>query len=364
MKNGQLPGLLGDESMTLKTDPRTDPRILEGLNAVGLDVPSDGDVLPVSLESPMEQLYEYIAGVEYFFQQVTQVLFSDLPPVQGVVTRVETITSIDGNKISLFIHQAEKMDGPLPCIYHIHGGGMMILSATSESYVRWRSDLAACGVVVIGVEFRNAAGALGNYPFPAGLNDCATGLNWVFENREQLNISSVVVSGESGGANLAISTTLKAKREGWVDRIAGVYAQCPHIYGLYSDPPEKLVSLFENNGYMLDLNFLKIHSKIYDPVGENSTNPLAWPYHETVKDLSGLPPHIISLNELDPLRDEGAEFHKNLLKAGVSSICKTINGTCHAGDLLLKKYIPEIYSSIIQDVCGFANSLSKEKRFQ
>ena len=53
MKNGQLPGLLGDESMTLKTDPRTDPRILEGLNAVGLDVPSDGDVLPVSLESPM-----------------------------------------------------------------------------------------------------------------------------------------------------------------------------------------------------------------------------------------------------------------------------------------------------------------------
>mgnify|MGYP000890668553 CR=1 FL=1 len=64
MKNGQLPGLRGDESMKIKTDPRTDPRILEGLNEDGLEVTSDGDELPVSLESPMEQLYEYIAGVE------------------------------------------------------------------------------------------------------------------------------------------------------------------------------------------------------------------------------------------------------------------------------------------------------------
>lgn len=35
------------------------------------------------------------------------------------------------------------------------------------------------------------------------------------------------------------------------------------------------------------------------------TDPLAWPYHTTVDDLAGLPPHVISVNELDPLRDEG-----------------------------------------------------------
>ncbi len=357
--NMKLPGLLGDHSMTLRTDPRTDPRMLEGLSSVRLDVP--GDVPPVSLDVPMEQLYEYLAGVEHFFQNVNRSLFSGLSAVNDVITRVEKISGPDGNEITLFIHYPENMNGPLPCIYHTHGGGMVMLSATGENFVRWRNDLAAEGMVVVGVEFRNGAGDLGNHPFPAGLNDCAAGLNWVFNNREKLNISRIVLSGESGGANLAISTTLKAKQEGWLNQIAGVYAQCPYIYGLYSNPLEKLVSLYENNGYMFDLNSIALLAKFYDPSGQNSTNPMAWPYHATKEELSGLPPHVISLNELDPLRDEGAVFHKKLLQAGVSSVCKTINGTCHAGDILFKKYIPDIYMSVIQDIFHFADSLGENK---
>ena len=357
--NKKLPGLLGDSSMTLRTDPRTDPRMLEGLASVRLDVP--GDVPEVSLETSMEQLYEYALGVENFFQLVNRNLFSDLPSVDGVDFRVEKINGPDGNKITLYIHQPKNMEGPLPCVYHTHGGGMVILSAKGDNFVHWRSDLAASGLVVVGVEFRNGAGRLGNHPFPAGLNDCAAGLNWVFDNREKLNISNIVLSGESGGANLAISTTLKAKQEGWIDRISGVYAQCPYIYGSYTNPSARLVSLLENNGYMFDLNAISLLAKFYDPNGENSTNPLAWPYHATQDELTGLPPHIISLNELDPLRDEGAIFHQNLQKAGVLSICKTINGTCHAGDLIFKKYIPDIYMGVIQEICRFAHSLGKNK---
>jgi acetyl esterase/lipase len=359
MNKKKLPGLLGDNSMTLSTDPRTDPRMLEGLAKVRLDVP--GDVPPVSLETPMEQLYEYATGVESFFQHVNRTLFADLPAVDGVISRTEKINGTDGNEISLFIHQPEDMEGPLPCVYHTHGGGMVILSATGDNFVRWRSDLAASGLVVVGVEFRNGAGDLGNHPFPAGLNDCVAGLNWVFNNRENLNISNIILSGESGGANLAISTTLKAKQEGWLDRISGVYAQCPYIYGLYSNPSEKLVSLFENNGYMFDLNAISLLAKFYDPSGENSTNPLAWPFHATKEDLVSLPPYVISLNELDPLRDEGAIFHQKLLEAGVSSTCRTINGTCHAGDLIFKQFIPDIYMSVIQEICSFANSIGKNK---
>ena len=29
-------------------------------------------------------------------------------------------------------------------------------------------------------------------------------------------------------------------------------------------------------------------AKVYDPDGENATNPLAWPYHATRDDLAGL----------------------------------------------------------------------------
>ena len=50
-------------------------------------------------------------------------------------------------------------------------------------------------------------------------------------NREDLGVSTVVISGESGGGNLSIATALKANREGWIDGIDGVYAQCPYISG-------------------------------------------------------------------------------------------------------------------------------------
>ena len=70
------------------------------------------------------------------------------------------------------------VSGTLLGVLHIHGGGMVILSAAGPLYTRWREALAASGMVVVGVEFRNAAGALGSHPFPAGLNDCSSALAW------------------------------------------------------------------------------------------------------------------------------------------------------------------------------------------
>ena len=90
---------------------------------------------------------------------------------------------------------------------------MVIMSAADTPYVRWRDELAAMGMVVVGVEFRNGAGKLGNHPFPAGLNDCMSGLQWTFDNKTELGISRIVVSGESGGGNLSLAMSLKAKKD-------------------------------------------------------------------------------------------------------------------------------------------------------
>ena len=52
---------------------------------------------------------------------------------------------------------------------------MVLLEAAGATYGRWRDELAATGLVVVGVEFRNGGGKHGPYPYPAGLNDCAAG---------------------------------------------------------------------------------------------------------------------------------------------------------------------------------------------
>ena len=78
-------------------------------------------------------------------------------------------------------------------------------------------------------DFRNAYTKAAYNHFPKGLNDCAAAVKWIVANKEKLRVRNIVCQGESGGANLACATALKANREGWVKDIAGVYGIVPYI---------------------------------------------------------------------------------------------------------------------------------------
>ena len=348
-----LPGRLGDPGMELKSDPRADPRMLAAMAPFGLDVAPDP--VPFTGESSIEELSEFAKMAEPGFETLFDTMLLSLPEVEGVIRETTQIEGVDGNQIQLFIHRPANASGPLPGIVHTHGGGMVIMKAAGPQYVHWRDSLAALGSVVVGVEFRNGGGALGDHPFPAGLNDCASAAQWVAANMDDLGMSHMIISGESGGGNLSIATTIKAKQDGWLDKVSGVYAQCPYISGVYANPTADLPSLVENDGYFLGVSMMGALAKLYDPTGENATNPLAWPMHASVDDCAGLPPFVISVNELDPLRDEGLAFFRTLLAADVDARSRTINGTCHAGDCVFAEAIPEVYAETLDDIVRFAN---------
>ena len=349
-----LPGRLGDPDMTLATDPRADPRMVEAM--IPFDMHVHPQPSPVDAGSPMEAIHEVLSATEEGFGAVWEALFTGLPAVEGVSSRTEIIPGPDGNDISLYIHEPAERSGPLPAIVHTHGGGMVLATAADDNYVRWRDELAANDLVVVGVEFRNGGGKLGPHPFPAGLNDCAAGARWVIDNKAALNVSTVIMSGESGGGNLSLATALLANREGWIGGIDGVYAQCPYISGAYADPPSELTSLHENDGYFLSNDMMAPLMRAYDPTDEHAANPLAWPYHASTDELAGLPPHVISVNELDPLRDEGLAYYRKLLGAGVSTVSRTVNGTCHAGDCIFRGAMPEVFATTVRDIASFAHS--------
>jgi acetyl esterase/lipase len=355
MTTPHLPGRLGNPDLTLADDPRADPRMIAAMLPVGLAARTPDQ--PVTVDTPLESLHEFNTMAEAGFDAVFAMFSAELPAIAGVVRSIEVIKGVDGNDITLYLHRPEQSDGPLPGVLHLHGGGMTILEASGASYQRWRDHLAATGLVVCGVEFRNASGKLGPHPFPAGLNDCSSALQWFAAQRDRLGVGAIVVSGESGGGNLTLATTLKAKRDGHLDSIAGVYAQCPYISNAYEAPVPQLTSLFENDGYFLSCEQMGVMAMLYDPTRESATNPLAWPYHASVDDLAGLPPHVISVNELDPLRDEGLAYYRKLAAAGVPVAARTVNGTCHAGDCIFEAALPEVFSATIRDIKGFADSL-------
>ncbi|MCV7278406.1 alpha/beta hydrolase fold domain-containing protein [Mycolicibacterium flavescens] len=348
-------GRLLDPDCTLGTDPRSDPRMVKAFAAFGLDgrLPA----APLSVDSPLEDRIAFATMSEEGMGAILDALGGQLPVVEGVTTTTTTIAGPDGNDIPLFVSTPDERQGPLPAVVHLHGGGMAIGSAADTGYMRIRESLAATGLVVIGVEFRNSGGRLGPHPFPAGLNDCAAAVRWVAANRAALGVEHLVVSGESGGGNLTLTVTHKAKREGWLHEIAGLYAQCPYISNRWLDQCDDLPSLEENDEYFVSRHQLALLGSIYNPDGSHADDPTCWAAVATDGDLEGLPPHVISVNELDPLRDEGLAYYRRLVRAGVPAVGRVVAGTCHGGDLLLGAHLPEVYAASIRDVSGFAKSL-------
>jgi acetyl esterase/lipase len=189
-------------------------------------------------------------------------------------------------------------------------------------------------------------------PFPAGLNDCVSGLHWVVDQAAELRIdpARIVVAGESGGGNLTLATGLKLKRDGDLGLIKGLYALCPYIAGEWPTP--ECPSSIENEGILLHLHNNRGRMG-YGIDAFEERNPLAWPSFAEAEDVSGLPPTVISVNECDPLRDEGINFYRLLLSAGVPARCRQMMGTMH-GTEIFSIACTDISRDTARDIAGFA----------
>jgi acetyl esterase/lipase len=256
-------------------------------------------------------------------------------PAAGLQFSTHEFTSApDGNTVKIQCIRPESPD-PLPCVYYIHGGGMQIMSCFDGIYRAWGKIIAQQGVAVAMVDFRNClvpSSAPEVAPFPAGLNDCVSGLKWLVNSAAALTIDPehIIVAGESGGGNLTLATGLKLKQDGDLGLVRGLYAMCPYIAGHW--PQDRYPSSTENNGLVIELHNNR-GAMAYGIEQFNARNPLAWPGFAVEEDVRGLVPTVISVNECDPLRDEGIDFYRLLLRAGVQARCRQLMGTVHGTEI-------------------------------
>lgn len=354
-------GRLADPSITLRTDPRLHPGLRAALAAFKMD--EHAAPPPFDRTAGAAAISEFIGGAHTAYEGLYAVLPFEWPgevPAE-ITTRTLAARAADGHEIPLYVFRPAGATGPLPCVIYLHGGGMTVLEANNKVHTQWSRDLAAAGLVVVTVGFRNAWTAAGPNPFPVGLDDCSAALDWVHEHRSDLGITKIVLQGESGGGNLVIATALKARRENRHGRIGGVYAMVPFLSGGYTWPIERklreLPSLVENDGHYLGCDFLDLVVASYDPTGANAENPLCWPHFATEGDVEGLPPHLISVNELDLLRDEGIAYFRKLQRAGVPVVGKVNLGLTHAAQMSFRQAVPDAYKDAVRDIHAFAQSL-------
>jgi acetyl esterase len=333
-------------------DDRLDPRaraFLALLPNVELSDVADREELLASANS------EAGRALAASFRELSQQLDDEsIAPRDGLrAARYTAVSAPDGNTINLQLIRPDN-DDVLGCVYYIHGGAMAALSCDYGNYQTWARLIAHQGVAVVLVDFRNCVSPSSVpevAPYPGGLNDCASGLAWVHEHATELGVdtSRIVVAGESGGGNLTLSLGLRLNREGRLGLVKGLYALAPYIAGYW--PQERYPSSEENNGI-----FIRVHDNRgrvgYGIEAFDARDPLAWPGFAGDDDVRGLVPTVINVNECDPLRDEGIEFYRLLLRNGVAARCRQVMGTVHANEVV-PSICPDVSRDTARDIAGF-----------
>src|SRR5262249_15488757 len=123
------------------------------------------------------------------------------------------------------VHRPAGVEGPLPAVVTMHGGGYVIGSYAMDDAMldRWCTEL---GVVGVSVDYRLAPDA----PYPGPLEDCYAALCWAHDHEDELAIDAarIGLSGLSAGGGLAAPLSLLARDRGGV-RLAFALLDCPML---------------------------------------------------------------------------------------------------------------------------------------
>jgi acetyl esterase len=212
-----------------------------------------------------------------------------------------------------------RVDEELPLMVHFHGGGWVQNSI--DTHDRLAREYAAAGEVsVVSVDFSLSPEA----KFPQALEECAAVVRHVGEHGSEWKVDSrrILLGGDSAGGNLALAVALLLRDTGG-PAIRGIFASYPVCDSRLDTPSYQS---FGAGGYGLTLEQMRFVWTHYVRDEIDRLHPLASPLRA---DLSGLPPVLLVLPEMDVLRSEGEALARKLTSAGVTVQTEVIEGVVH-----------------------------------
>jgi acetyl esterase len=226
-------------------------------------------------------------------------------------------------------YRPQGVEGPLPVVYDIHGGGF-ILGNVDFDHGTNATLARELGAAVFSVEYRLAP----ENPYPAGLEDAYAGLVHIAKNATELGVdpARIALFGISAGAGLAAGLALLARDRGG-PAIAFQYLGIPELDDRLDTPSMRAFTdtpLWNRPNAIVSWD-----AYLGSGVPGSADVPVyAAPARATAEQLAGLPPAYISVMEFDPLRDEGIDYACALLAAGVSVELHLFPGTFHGSGMI------------------------------
>lgn len=237
-------------------------------------------------------------------------------------TAVQEFVSASGHTIRLE-QWSPKTPGPHPCLYHVHGGGLIVGRAVDDM-PRMAALGAAFGMTTVGVEYRLSP----EHRYPAALDDVLDGLRWLVEHAAETAIraDAIVLSGVSAGGGLAAAAALHLRDHGG-PALAGLLLMCPML-----DDRNDSHSGFQMEGAgSWDRNANHTGWAAY--LGEDRDEVPIYAAPGRAEDLSELPPTFIDVGSAETFRDENVSFAARIWASGGEAELHVWPGGTHGFDV-------------------------------
>lgn len=241
----------------------------------------------------------------------------------------------------------ESVDGPVTgiravpigadetaAILYVHGGGY--IGGSSASHRKFAGHLAkAIGAPAFAVDYRLAP----EHKYPAPLDDVRAAFDWLVEGG--VSPSRIVVAGDSAGGALATALALQLRDEG-MPGPGAVVALSPYY------DSEGLGDSFESNVSSDIMAGARgragIHANVSMFIADESQRTS--PYVTALcADVTGLPPHFLTVGEGELLVDGVRKFGDMLQDAGIPVEVEVVPGMQHVFPLMAGR-APEADASV------------------
>ena len=221
--------------------------------------------------------------------------------------------------------------GLLPVIVYMHGGGWILGNAgTHDRLVRELAVGARAALAF--VEYPNSPDA----HYPTAIEQGYATAQWITRNgaSKGLDASRMAVAGESVGGNMTAALALMAKERGDVTFVQ------QSMYYPVTDAAMNTASYDQfATGYYLTRKAMEWFWDAYTADPAQRAEITASPNQASIKQVTGLPPTYLCVDEADVLRDEGEAYAAKLREAGVPVTTVRFDGTIH--DFMLLNSLSE-----------------------
>ncbi|KPM36544.1 hypothetical protein AK830_g10026 [Neonectria ditissima] len=253
--------------------------------------------------------------------------------------RDHLIPARDGNFIEARSYRPANVcsETRLPVYMHLQGGGFMFGTLDGEDAACARVAIGS-RVAVLNVNYRHTP----EHTYPIPWDDAEDAFEWAHDNMDKFagDAEKVIVGGISAGAWVAASLTLQRHIARGTDArppIAGQVLMIPCLAypDCYEPQLEKMkhrsLSSYKQNekAPLLSVSDLRLFTDLLKVTNPDAKDTKLNPGNASPAQVKGMPPTVLGIVGLDPLRDEALLYAKMLAEAGVPTDVNLFLGLPH-----------------------------------